>query len=164
MNKYFYKQFKRIFDLTVIHDELYDGLNRQLEWAITNSEKMIMEEHMHIAQIRLQAVRKQIIDNLRKELMVRIHRKVDKSMECKWLHAIVYIDDKGKQWNLHGSRLQGNMVIGQKNMIIILMKVRADVQAADINLQIELRESGDDTIALFYDMVFPSWRPTYILS
>lgn len=163
MNKYFYKQFKRLFELMEIQEQWCKDMTPQLKWAETIMEEHEMHDLILITHTRLQAIRKQFIDDLRRKLMIRIQRKTGVDMVYMWLDHIAHIDAEGKQSNLYGLHLPKQVTRGQKDIIIILMRVRTKNPCVDVNLQIELRESDEDSVTLYHRKGFDALKLTYTL-
>lgn len=163
MDKYFYKQFKRLFELMEMQEQWCKDMTPQLKWAETVTEEQEMYDLRLIIHNRLQTVRKQFIDDLRKQLMRRIQRKTGIDMVYRWLNHIAYIDDEGKQSNLYGLHLPKQVTRGQKNVIFILMRVRTKNPSIEVNLQIELRQSDEDTVAVYCENAWLQRKLTYTL-
>lgn len=163
MDKYFYKQFKRLFELMEIQGQWYKDMTPQLKWVETVTEEQEMNDLRLIIHNRLQAVRKQFIDDLRKKLMIRIQRKVGVDMVYMWLNHIAYIDADGKQSNLYGLHLPKQVTRGQKDVIFILMRARTKNPSIEVNLQIELRQSEEDSATLYYEKGYDALKLTYTL-
>ena len=163
MTKYFYKQFKRLFELMEIQEQWRKNMNTQFKWAESEKEQHYIREIILMTDNRLQTTRKQLIDDLREKLMIRIRRKTGIDMEYKWLEHIAYIDDDGKQSNLYGLSLSDEVTGGQKGVIIIAMRTLATSQRRDMRLWVELRESDEDRVALYHDGGWQQWRLWYRL-
>ena len=163
MDKYFYKQFKRLFELMEMQHELYKDMYPQFQWAESVKERQEMEELGLIMHSRLLATRKRLIDDLREKLMIRIRRKTGIDMEYKWLEYIAYIDADGKQSNLYGLHLPDEVTGKQKSIIIIVMRAITKNPSVETKLHIELRESDEDSVYLYHDGGWQRWRLKYRL-